>query len=691
MTDKLTFTGIVQGIGFRPACRRIAAELDVTGEVKNSGGNVELIITGNKEALDKFVQRLIALFEIKDYTREEISETGFADFKITPSSFDSKTPFLTPDLATCSECEGELKDKHNHRFMHPFISCVNCGPRYTIINSLPYDRENTAMSCFEMCDSCKSEYTSPPDRRSHAQTIACNCCGPEITMTIDEAADRLLNDEIIAVKDIGGYHLVCKTDNADTVNALRNIKGREKKPFAVMFKSLDEISSYCRITPLEKELLTSAARPIVLLEKIKSFDKSVCGDSDFIGAFLPCNPIQLMLLDRVSPLVMTSANISGEPIITDDEQIKKFSVPVLSHNRQILTPLDDSVLQVNAGKVQFLRRSRGYVPLAVDIGIKAKCDTLLMGGDLKSSFAFHRDNYVFLSQYFGDLEDKASFDAYKANIKRFASLHGFKCEKVVCDKHPGYYSSNVYSADLSVQHHKAHIAAVIAEHHLSGKVLGFAFDGTGYGEDGAVWGSEVILFDGRHFERKEHLDYVKMTASDEISKNADLALACCIGGNKLIDSAIKNNVNTCFSSSMGRLFDAVAALLDIRHYNSFEGECAIALENCARKAKKAYPLTPSLSPIEILNEIKAAKESVCAQELALGFHLMLCELILEISKKHNVSQIALAGGVFNNRILTENTVRLLEKNGFSVYINEEVPSGDGAIALGQAYISALEG
>lgn len=690
MTKALTFSGIVQGIGFRPTALRIANALGVKGQVKNSGGNVELIITGDNKALDEFVQRLAVLFDIKSYKSKEINDINFDDFKIVHSDFDKNTPFLTPDLATCKDCEKELKDEHNRRYRHPFISCINCGPRYTIMNTLPYDRENITMSPFEMCDECKKEYTTADDRRCHAQTIACNECGPELSMTIDDAVKHLNNGEVIAIKDIGGYHLACKTGIPAAVKKIRELKGREAKPFAVMFNSIHDIQEYCKINNKEKELLLSPARPIVLLEKIKDFDYSICGDSDYIGAFLPCNPVQIMLLEKASPLVMTSANISGEPIIIDDNEIMKFGVPVLSHNREILTPLDDSVLAVNNGKTQFIRRARGYVPLAIDIGKKAECDTLLMGGDLKAVFGFHRDNYVFLSQYFGDLEDSAVFDCYKENIKRFAALHSFSMDKVVCDKHPAYYSSNIYNADLKVQHHIAHIASVLAEHKLEGEVLGFAFDGTGYGDDGAIWGSEVFLFDGRSFNRKAHLDYTKMLGSDEISKNADLALDCYLGGNPIIDKAIENNINTVNSSSMGRLFDAVASLLDIRHYNSYEGECAIALESCARKAVSVFKLTPSLNPKEILEQIQKAKNKASAESIALGFHFMLSELILNITNEYKIEQIALSGGVFNNRLLMENTALLLEQNGYKVYTNELVPCGDGCIALGQAYMASLE-
>ncbi len=697
MTKKLTFNGIVQGIGFRPTARRIAIDLGITGQVKNSGGNVKIVIQGNEQALEEFIQRLVALFEIKSYQQEIIDDSyanTYSNFEIVHSDRDSKTPFITADLATCKDCERELTDKNNRRYNHPFISCINCGPRYTIINTLPYDRENITMSAFDMCDDCSSEYTAVRDRRSHAQTIACNHCGPETNMPIKNAVDILMAGTVLAIKGIGGYHLACKADSIDAVNKIRKIKGREEKPFAVMFSSVDEIKKYCRVNEKERELLLSSARPIVLLEKIKDFDKSVCGESDYIGAFLPCNPIQIMILNSVSPLVMTSANISGEPIIINDDEIKRLNVDVLSHNREILTPLDDSVVYEVNGKTQFIRRARGYVPLAIDIGIKAKQDTLCLGGDLKSVFGFHRDNYVFLSQYFGDLDNKDVLDAYKSGIDRFGTLHSFSKDKIVCDAHPNYYSSNIYDNCKRIQHHKAHSASVIAQHKLKGNVLCFAFDGTGYGDDGAIWGSEVFLFDNGCFNRIAHLDYVKVTASDEISKDADLALACYTGTNELINKAIENNINVVLSSSMGRLFDAVCACLDIKHYNRYEGECACALESAAKKAIKAYRLTPSLDPKKIIEQIIKAQDIAPVEEIALGFHLMICELITGIAveqhEKCNVNQIALSGGVFNNRIITSTAITMLEEKGFKVYISEEVPCGDGGIALGQAYISALE-
>ena len=381
---------------------------------------------------------------------------------------------------------------------------------------------------------------------------------------------------------------------------------------------------------------------------------------------------------------MTSANLSGEPIIIDDNEIKKFAVKILSHDREILTPLDDSVVRINAGRIQFIRRARGYVPLAINVGIKAKNDILALGGDLKSSFAIMHNEYIYPSQYFGDLEDEAYFEAYKSNIERFCNLHSFEPKVVVADKHPLYNSSQVKKVDEKYQHHLAHAYSVIAEHQLKGDVLSFVFDGTGYGDDGAIWGGEVFL----NKERVEHLEYTKMLGSDEISKNADLCLACYEKSNELINKAIESNINTFNSSSIGRLFDAVCSILDIKHYNTYEGECAIALENCARKAKKPFYIKPNFSPIEIINEIKSANAP--KEEIALGFHYMLSELILNTAQKYNVKQITLSGGCFNNEILSQRTIELLESNGFRVYTNNIVPCSDQGICVGQAYLQALE-
>ncbi len=689
MTKRFLFSGIVQGLGFRPTAQRLALEKGLTGRIKNTGGGTELILCGEKQALDETVGCLASIFDIKSFS-EEITDESYDDFRITHSKNDSALPFITPDLATCEECEKELFDKNNRRYRHPFISCINCGVRYSVIRRLPYDRENITMDAFNLCGKCEKEYTSVQDRRCHAQTIACNDCGPRLNMPIEKACEILKSGGVLALKNTGGYHLACRADCREAVLEIRSIKGREKKPFAVMFRNLEQIGEYCKISDTEKELLLSPARPIVLLEKLRDFDESVCGRSEYIGAFLPSDPVQLLILNDVSPLIMTSANISGEPIITDDDEIRKFGVPVLSHDREILTPLDDSVVFVSSGRLRFIRRARGYVPLAIKIDKKAKCDTLLTGGDLKSSFAYHSGEYVFLSQHFGDLEDEKAFKAYRDNIRRFANLHSFKTERVCTDAHPNYISANFLKADKKIYHHEAHCASVIAEHSLKGEVLCFAFDGTGYGEDGNIWGSEVFIYDGKSFDRIRHLDYVTMPASDEISRDCRLALSVYTGGNKIIDSAVKAGVNTVKSSSMGRLFDAVAGLLGVCAYNSFEGEGAQLLEAFAKRAQGAFEFELSWSPKDIIRQAQKATESHGKNEIALGFHLLIADLIINTAREKNIRQVALSGGTFLNRIITERVISVLEAEGFEVYTNELVPCGDGGLALGQAYIAATE-
>lgn len=673
----------MQGIGFRPTALRLANELGIGGEVKNSGGNVSIVASAKKEALDKFIQCLTAIFEIEKYDECAVGEQDFDNFTIVHSTNDNEIPFITPDIATCEECESELKNENNRRFHHPFISCVNCGPRYTIINSLPYDRERITMGKFPLCGECEAEYTEPKNRRCHAQTIACNNCGPTTNISIDTAVSILRAGKPLAIKDIGGYHIagICTRKTADKI---RKIKGREKKPFAVMFRDIDEIGEYCLVSENEKSLLKSKARPIVLLKKKKDFAAEVCGESDYIGAFLPCNPIQIMILEKISPLIMTSANISGEAIIINDDKIKKFGIDILSHDREILTPIDDSVVQINSGKVQLIRRARGYVPLAIKTGITAKKNILALGGDLKSSFAICHDGYVIPSQYFGDLEDCDCFEAYRQGIKRFCDLHSFKPDIIVKDKHPLYYSSSLADGGnaIEIQHHLAHAYGVVAEHKIEGDALHFVFDGTGYGDDGAIWGGEVFL----NQKRVEHLKYTKMTAGDEISKNADLALACCDNSNELVNKAREQSINTVNSSSMGRLFDAVCAALGLKHKNSYEGECAIALESAARKAKKPFYIEPSFDPSEIIAAVKAADAP--KEEIALGFHMMLCDMILKIAQKYGVEQITLSGGCFVNRILLEGAVKRLEKHNFKVFTNEQVSCGDNGLCLGQAYLAA---
>ncbi len=709
MTKKYIITGLVQGIGFRPDVKRAAEKYGVRGYVKNLGGVVEIVAEG--EMVSEFINEVKSLPQavITSCAEKDMPRMDFTGFTIAPSSEESETlPLLTPDIATCQSCMDEFYDERNRRFKHPFISCVRCGPRYSIQQSLPYDRESITMTDFEMCGDCKKEYRDINDIRCHAQTIACNSCGPVLSYTVggdplSETVKTLLSGGIAAVKDIGGYHFACRADDEDAAKRLREIKRRTSKPFAVMFHSPDEISEYAEVNDLEKRMLLSAARPIVLLRKKKDFAPSVCGESDYIGAFLPCNSVQDCLTKMCGALVMTSANVSDEPIITENEDIIKLresvgGFEVLSHDRRILTPLDDSVCRVICGRVQMIRRARGYVPLPITIDAGSDRSVLALGGDLKAAFCCAKGGAAYMSQYFGDLENDDAYRAWKSNIPRLSRLLNFTPDITIKDAHPMYLSAGA-AAGETLLHHFAHMASVMAEHRLNGAAVGFVFDGTGYGGDGNIWGGEVIRYDGC-FTRIASLEYTAVMGGDESARDARTTLDCYLisaglspvsENGAVIKAAVENNINTVKSSSMGRLFDAVSAMLGVQVYNSYEGECAIMLESAARKATEPYMLT--LSTVDgrwqtaslIRQMYGAIKSGADVNSLALGFHYAVANAVTDFAANQNEKNVILSGGVFANGILTELCVNGLTERGFNVYINEQVPTNDGGIALGQAW------
>ena len=713
MIIKLELTGIVQGVGFRPFAKKQAKALGVRGYVLNKGSAVEILAESDKKALDEYIDRLVnhppeGSF-VLDVKKEILthSDNSLNEFEILESKKEFGSPlFISPDIATCEKCERELFDKSNRRYRHPFISCAVCGPRYSITERTPYDRENTVMKEFALCKKCEEEYFTTSDRRCFAQTVACRDCGPELFFTepgnpMEQAVNAIKNERVIAVKDIGGFHFACSAFSEKAVRNLRIIKNRAEKPFAVMFPNTEEIERFCHMSSSEKELLKSSARPIVLLNKKRDLPKPVCGNSPYIGAFLPCNPVQIMLARECGALIMTSGNITDEPIITQNEKMlgimreKKELFGVLYHNRDILTPLDDSILKVLPdGRVQTVRRARGYVPLPIKTGLPESASIFAAGGDLKSSFCFLKDSYAYMSQHLGDLQDNEAFSVYTETADKIAHLLNATPDYCASDMHPAYMSANYKKAHIKVQHHHAHIASVMAEHGLQGPVLGFAFDGTGYGTDGKVWGCEVLLCENGDFRRLRHLKYTTMCGADLVSKDARRVLECYradIGEceDKMLVNAIKNSINTAEYSSMGRLFDAVSALLDIKYFNSYEGECATALEAAAQKGKKILPLTFDFDGAKIIKDIELLKENgENINDIALSFHIAIANATVKTAIEFSVPQIALSGGVFNNKILTEECISRLEKEGFKVYINEKVPAGDGGIALGQAYIAA---
>lgn len=726
MTYSITVYGLVQGVGFRPYVKRLADSMSLKGTVRNEGGLVRIQLICDNDTLEVFKKRLYLSLPkgavIEGLETEILPEEDLDGFKIIDSGNERacELPFIPADIATCAECEKELFEPSDRRYLHPFISCAVCGPRYSISGLIPYDRNNTVMRAFKMCPECAREYESVSDRRFYAQTLGCHDCGPQIFLNGEERdalprlAASLAEGRIAAVKDIGGYHFACDALNDAAVLRLRQIKLRDAKPFAAMFGSLKQIREYAAVSKEEEALLKSSARPIVLLEKIKDLAPSVCGGLPTIGAMLPCNPVQLMLMNNFgNPLVMTSGNISGEPIITDDcaaaQICKENGMDILSHDRSILTPLDDSVARVLCGRPQLIRRARGYVPEPIDVP-EMNADALMAaGGDLKSAFAFARGGRVIVSQHFGDMADEGVRRAYLEGIRHMCGIYSFAPKKIICDLHPSYFSVKeagklandmALEAPETVQHHLAHIMSVAAEHGITGDFTGIAMDGTGFGTDGTIWGGEVFTVSGKRAKRRFHLQYTDIAGGENAARDAALLLKSYLlkagilrndADHALIKSAVANGINTFRTSSMGRLFDAVSAMLGICVCNRYEGECATRLEAAALSAKASYPLcfetdfeTGEIKFDGLLEDIADALcRGVSVNEIALGFHMAVVEMLMDIAVFCGNSRLLVSGGIFINRIICEELMAKCKDSGLELFWNEKIPPGDGGVALGQ--------
>lgn len=732
MTVDITVTGVVQGVGFRPFVFRAAAETGISGYVKNSGGIVRIKASGTYMQINAFTSVLQKKAPegavIMDIKTEPAKDENFSGFLIVQSDgeWDAEFPSFPPDISTCDMCVSEMENKSNRRYLYPYISCAVCGPRFSILDRFPYDRANTVMTDFEMCGDCKKEYSDTANRyarRHYAQTISCSRCGPQAILkmknfelmgkgAVDEAVNMLNAGAVLGVKGIGGYQFVCTPESAYAVLKLREIKMRNRKPFAVMFPSIDRLRDFASVSPAERDLLLSPARPIVILSAGRShFERYVSGESMYLGAFLPNTGLHKILTDSCGPLIVTSGNISDEPMSFRDEDYFRHEFNavegVLYNKRRILTPMDDSVTRVINNKPQMIRRARGYVPIPVITEYEAPKNVLAVGGDLKAAFAISRGHRIILSQYFGDMESYEVMTNYKEAVSRMEKLYSFTPAVIVADKHP-LYNSTMYARSyaekngikiVTVQHHHAHIASVMAEYSLN-HCIGVAFDGTGYGTDGTVWGGEFLRCRGAKYERMSHIEPVVLAGGDSAARDAKQTAECIKiaagieSTNETLKAAIENNIGTYISTSIGRVFDAVAALLGIKTENTYEGECAIALENAAASTKTSYDMPAMDDPKEIITEvIKAAGDRVDVREIARGFHDSLvklivgkCMIIRDSTAERNV---ALSGGVFANRLLLEKTIDALEKQGFNVYINRQVPMNDQGIALGQAYLLNL--
>lgn len=745
---RIDVRGVVQGVGFRPFVYTRATALGLSGSVRNDSTGAIVEIEGAADDIDRFLARLhdhpppLAVVESVDVRSVPLS--GGTGFTIADTSrTDGGRTLASPDVAMCADCAAELRDPRNRRFRHPFINCTNCGPRFTIIAALPYDRSSTTMADFPMCADCAGEYTDPTDRRFHAQPICCPGCGPTLRYRDGDgrdtdgepgllAARRLLRDGgVLAVKGVGGYHLACDASDRRAVAALRARKRRGDKPFAVMVPDIDAARAIADVDPASAALLRGPARPIVLMQRRAraAVDAAVAPHNPDLGVLLAYTPLHALLLgldgDGPGPqvLVMTSGNLGGEPIcFTEDAAFERLSCLAdgwLWHDRAILVPCDDSVVRADMP----VRRSRGYAPLPIALPV-AVSPTLAVGADLKNTMAVADGRYAWLSQHIGDMDDLATLSVFDAAQQHLRRLTAVEPEVLVADAHPLYRSTawahrNAAGRPVrSVQHHHAHIAAVMAEHGMDGSapVLGFAFDGTGYGPDGAVWGGEVLLADYKGFQRLARLRYVPLAGGDvSVLRPYRMALthlwaaglpwtpdlapvrACPAAEQRVLRHQLETGLGCAPTSSMGRLFDAVSALAGVRQVVDYEAQAAIELEGLARDVgcnADGYrftvdrePPTAEIDPAPVLAAVVGDVGSgVGSGVVGARFHHAVARLILDLAVEHRGYPVALSGGVFQNALLLRTAQTLLVDNGFEVITHRHVPPNDGGIALGQLIV-----
>ncbi|OBQ36705.1 MAG: carbamoyltransferase [Anabaena sp. CRKS33] len=774
--EEIRVCGTVQGVGFRPTVYRLANMLGLKGEVYNDGKGVLIRVSGSEEKITEFVNKLYQecppLARINQVVRGLYwGEFNFDDFVISPSVNGVIKTQVSPDAASCPQCQREIFDPFSRYFRYPFTNCTHCGPRLTIIRAIPYDRDNTSMANFSMCKECEKEYQDVENRRFHAQPVACFVCGPRAWLEradgkpvisdmfsmlddLDAVCTLLQKGEIVAIKGLGGFHLACDATLENAVQKLRNRKHRYHKPLALMARDMNIISEYCYINDLEKELLTSSAAPIVLL-KIKDnhqLASSIAPGQNTLGFMLPYTPLHHLILRRMKvPIVLTSANISDEPQCINNEDAKdklsKIADYFLLHNRDIVNRVDDSVVRVIDNKIQTLRRARGYAPapIILPLGFEKIPPILAMGSELKNTFCLLREGEAILSQHLGDLENASAFNAYQETLNLYLNLFEHKPEIIAIDKHPEYLSSklgkelatvnNIKLAEI--QHHHAHIAACMAENQISldtKPILGIAFDGLGYGEDGTFWGGEFLLADYQSFQRLATFKPMSMIGGkqaiyqpwrntysqlinafswQEIQEQyRDLAIIKFLEHKnpKLLNQIIEKGINSPLTSSVGRLFDAVAAAIGIcPEQCSYEGQAAIEMEAIAdtnilnndketlnysfklEKSANIYYIDTSPTWRGILNDIK---QHISSSEIAAKFHQSLAvaieTIVKQLRQEHQFNQVVLTGGVFQNQILLKQVKMRLEKLEINVLTHSIVPTNDGGLSLGQSVIAAAK-
>lgn len=750
--ENIIIKGIVQGVGFRPFIHKLVQNYNLSGWVLNSNQGVEIDVEGKTKELNSFISdikdKLPPLARIEKIEVNQLPLIGYKGFSIKKSITKEENGFVlvSPDISICEDCLQELFNPHNRRFHYPFINCTNCGPRFTIIKDIPYDRGKTTMRVFEMCPQCQSEYENIEDRRYHAQPNACAECGPQVFLyqnkrklensdPIKEAIKLLKDGKIGAIKGLGGFHLACDATNNEVVTKLRRLKNREAKPFAIMSFNLEKIKQYCKLGKKEEKWLVNRARPIVLLKKKEdSLISSLVGPrNNYLGVMLPYTPLHYLLLkDNFTALIMTSGNIAEQPIIGDNqealEKLDGIADFFLLYNRDIFNRCDDSVVKIVNDGNEFFRRARGYVPHPIILDYKLK-EVLALGGELKNTISFSKENYVFLSQYLGDLKSMETLDFLKESIENLERIFRVNPEIIACDLHPDYLSTQCAEEIgakkglkvVRVQHHHAHIVSCMAENNIKEKVIGVAYDGTGYGDDGKIWGGEFLLSDLKEYIRVGHLKYYPLPGGDKAiaelwrmaysylysiygprAKKIDIDFNRRMDCDRLsiIEKMIDKNINSPLTSSCGRLFDAVSSLIGIRDKISYEGQAAMEMESlCVSGIKERYKFTICKEGEEFIIDpqgifvdiIKDLKGGVDNKVMATKFHNTVAEFTLNLCDKirenSGINKIALSGGVFQNKYLTEKVVSLLEDKGFKVYTQRKVPPNDGGISLGQAVVA----
>jgi hydrogenase maturation protein HypF len=776
----ISVRGIVQGVGFRPFVYGLAVKHNLKGWVYNTSEDVKIEVEGAAEAIRQFERELKTkappLAHIENVTIKYHPPRGYKNFEIRQSQAqEGKYQLISPDIATCHACLGELLNREDRRYRYPFTNCTNCGPRFTIIEAMPYDRPKTTMRYFQMCPQCQAEYDNPLDRRFHAQPNACPKCGPQVQLVDNQgnlvnksnsiaAAGQLLREgKIVAIKGLGGFLLACDATNDTVVKMLRQRKKRVSKPLAIMVATIDEAKKHCYVSPEEEKLLTSPQSPIVLMKwrEDSSVSREVAPNLRFLGVMLPYTPLHHILLrDTGLPLVMTSGNLSEEPIARDnDEALRRLSGIAdyfLIHNRDIYSRYDDSVAMVERGTSQLVRRARSYAPYPIRLPFKTR-QVLGCGAEEKNTFCLTRDNYAFLSQHIGDMENMETLEHFDSTISLYKRLFHIQPEIIAHDLHPDYLATK-YARELgesgiklvAVQHHHAHIASCLADNGLESPVIGVAFDGTGMGADGNIWGGEFLVADYCNYKRVGHLEYLPLpggaAAIKKPRRTAIGYILTLLGENALnaviaseakqsqlasigqmseveievIKRQIERRINSPLSSSMGRLFDAISAVLGIRGEIDYEGQAAVELEMAAHALYGEEPSSVIARRVsdEAISDVRESysygivedkgMRIVCLGDLfsaviedihqgisngriSIKFHNTVARMINEmchlIADETGISQIALSGGVFQNRLLLRKTVSLLESSGFQVFTHRQVPCNDGGISLGQAVIA----